>query len=116
MYCQGSGNTPQLQMSEMTLMHVAATAGHTSIAQRLRELGLSPSAAASSARVQPLHLAATGGNVAMLRWLLQAGVKVDAPARGDLRPIHFASLDGHLPLLEALLSARASPSASATRL
>ncbi|CAE7803953.1 Ankyrin-1 [Symbiodinium microadriaticum] len=110
----GSGSDPQIQTSELSLMHVAAAAGHISMAEALQGMEMSPTAAASSSKLQPLHLAAAGGHVAMLGWLLLARGQVDARARGDLCPIHLASLDGHLQALEALLSFRASPNAVAT--
>eukprot|EP00439_Symbiodinium_sp_Y106_P078905 s1645_g17.t1 len=112
-----SGSDPQLQMGELSLMHVAAAAGHISMAHSLQEMHvshLSPTAAASSSKLQPLHLAAAGGDLTMLRWLLLARGQADARARGDLCPIHLACLNGHLQVLEALLSFRASPNAVAT--
>ena len=67
----GSGGDLQLQASELSLMHVAATAGHTAVAQWWKEQGLSPLAAALSARLQPLHLAANGGP-----WVLTLAVSI----------------------------------------
>ena len=84
-------------------MHVAAAAGHISMAEALQGMEMSPTAAASSSKLQPLHLAAAGGHVAMLGWLLLARGQVDARARGDLCPIHLASLDGHLQAGAAIL-------------
>ena len=86
-------------MGELSLMHVAAAAGHISMAHSLQEMHvshLSPTAAASSSKLQPLHLAAAGGDLTMLRWLLLARGQADARARGDLCPIHLACLNGHL--------------------
>ena len=70
--------------------------------------GADADAATYPERVTPLHTAARLGNLAILRRLLDCGVKVDAQLKNTkLTPFLLAAYYGHTDCLQALMEAGA---------
>lgn len=57
---------------------------------------------ALGARLTPLHLAAQGGHIELVEWLLEQGVDINAKAFKDLTPLHFTICYGQKELLDPL--------------
>jgi len=59
----------------------------------------------------PLHVAAHGGDPAVVRALLQAGATTECRTQGGYTPLHLAALMGHQNALLMLLSGGSQPAA-----
>ncbi|KAI5804619.1 hypothetical protein DFH27DRAFT_600132 [Peziza echinospora] len=60
----------------------------------------------------PLHRAAEGGNLELVRSMIDQGTAVDVNSRWSTTPLHFACMYGHRPVVSFLLSHGASPNYS----
>jgi hypothetical protein len=58
---------------------------------------------------QALHAAAAAGSVKLVRILLNAGAKLDAPGTGGNTPLHYCAHRGHAEVVKLLLDAGADP-------
>ena len=90
-----------------TILHVAATAGHTKAIEALVELGASISVRDEKGRT-PLHEAAGGGHVAAISTLLAAGASLSARNEDRETPLHKAAAYGHPEAIRILVGAGAS--------
>jgi ankyrin repeat protein len=59
---------------------------------------------------QPVHQAAKGGHVEVLRFLLDSRAEVNARTRAGVTPLHFAAAMGHLEAVRFLLERGADES------
>jgi ankyrin repeat protein len=74
----------------LTLLHVAAACGQTSLARFLIEKGLAVDAKSASKGSTPLHLAAVQAYNQTVKFLLSKGAPISAPDRCGLTPLHLA--------------------------
>ncbi len=94
-----------------TALVLAARNGHAEIVDRLRRAGASGDVDVPRFRAAALMKAASAGDVAEVRALLQAGVPVNVPdpADGDFTALSQAVFGGHAGAVELLLEAGADP-------
>lgn len=88
-----------------TALMMAALKGHLAWVQRLAARG----AALRREGWTPLHYAASGGGFDVVRWLLDQGVPVDAPAPNRSTPLMMAARYGASESVELLLARGADP-------
>ncbi|MFM7506359.1 MAG: ankyrin repeat domain-containing protein [Rubrivivax sp.] len=88
-----------------TALMMAALKGHLAWVQRLAARG----AALRREGWTPLHYAASGGGVDVVRWLLDQGVPIDAPAPNRSTPLMMAARYGASESVELLLARGADP-------
>jgi ankyrin repeat protein len=95
-----------------TALHFACFFGHPESARLLVEAGAPLDAVAPAfGAVQPLHSAAAGGKVEIVRLLLEHGADPNATQAGGTTPLHTAARHGSRDMVEALLAHDASPGA-----
>lgn len=96
-----------------TPLHLAAYAGESGTTRRLLEAGAQTSVIAeNSERNSPLHAALAGkGDLQVVRILLEAGARPDAPASRGVTPLHLAASRGDLEAITLLMEAGARPEA-----
>jgi ankyrin repeat protein len=93
-----------------TPLVLAAGAGHTKAAQVLIRAGAAPNLPDASARTAT-HLAAGGGHVALLRWMLtEGGAASEVKDVNKWTPQHFAAWHGRTEVLDVLLRLKAAQS------
>ena len=107
---QSRRNPDPVDRLGMTPLMLAARYGHTGAAERLLELGASPSARDEEER-SPLHHAAEGGSAGIVRLLLDAGADAGAADAYGRTPLHTAAEHGGAAAVELLLGAGAPPDA-----
>jgi len=83
-----------------TALMMAALKGHLAWAQRLVAAG----AAINRVGWTPLHYAASGGGVDVLRWLLEQGAQIDAPSPNRSTALMMAARYGASESVEVLLA------------
>ena len=88
-----------------TALMMAALKGHLAWAQRLVQKG----AAVNRAGWTPLHYAASGPGVDVLRWLLDQGAAIDAPSPNRSTALMMAARYGASESVEVLLARGADP-------
>ena len=86
-----------------TLLHLAATNGHTETVLLLLRLGAETSVVIG-AWDTPLHQAALHGHVSTVKAMLEAGCPVDVVNSNDWSVLHAAALGGNAELLKEVLS------------
>jgi ankyrin repeat protein len=91
--------------SETALMF-AALHGELDAARQLMQRG----AQVNRPGWAPLHYAATGGHVAMVRWLLEQSAYIDAHSPNRTTPLMMAARHRRLQVLELLVEEGADPS------
>src|SRR5260370_31178877 len=85
---------------------------HPDLARELIERGADVSAAARNAqRVAPVHAAASVGDSASMRLLLERGADPNARQHMGYAPLHAAAANGDRPTTEVLLAHGAHPHA-----
>ena len=57
----------------------------------------------------PIHAAAAGNHIAVVRLLLDAGADPNATQQDEFRPLHSAAQNGNLELVRLLLDHKADP-------
>ena len=90
-----------------TILHAAATAGHTKAIEALVKLGASISVRDERGRT-PLHEAAGGGHVTAVSTLLAAGASLSARNEDRETPLHKAAAYGHPEAIRIRVGAGAS--------
>jgi uncharacterized protein len=83
-----------------TALMMAALKGHLAWAQRLVAKG----AAVNRDGWAPLHYAASGGGVDVVRWLLEQGARIDAPSPNRSTPLMMAARYGASESVDLLLA------------
>ena len=106
-----------IQMSEKDAVNIcdsegasalllAAAKGHTDVVRVLKDMGAKMDAAKLNG-VNALHLAASGGYVSTVEWLLETLPATLANASSEMgTPMHFAAGYGHAEVCRALLDAQ----------
>ena len=95
-----------------TALHFAAFFGQESCARVLLDHHADPGAVAKNAmQVMPLHSAAAGRNLAIVRALLEHGAPVNARQHQGWTALHEAAQSGDQAMVELLLKHGASPNA-----
>ncbi len=95
-----------------TPLHFAAFFGQESAARVLLEHHADAGALADNPqRVMPLHSAAAGRNLAIVRALLEHGAPVNARQQKGWTALHAAAQHGDAPMVEVLLKYGANPNA-----
>jgi ankyrin repeat protein len=84
-------------------VHAAAQAGDLTKVQELVRADRAQLTAADENGGTPLHLAAAGGHLELVRWLLESGAPPDATDNGSNTPLQGATLAGHLEAARLLL-------------
>ncbi len=96
-----------------TALHLAAYFAHPDVVALLLERGADPCAVASNAaRVTPLHSAAAGRSVEVVRLLLHHPVDVNARQQGGWTALHEAALLGDADMVRLLLGRGAAAQAA----
>jgi uncharacterized protein len=95
-----------------TALHLAAFFGQEDAAQALLERGADVAAVARNPDLQvtPLHSAAAGGHIAIVKLLLEHGADPNARQGGGFTPLHSAAQNDDRESVEALLAAGADAS------
>src|SRR6516162_918646 len=109
-------NDPRLAFARsgdgFTALHLAAFFGHESVAGILLEHHADAGAVAENPmKVMPLHSAAAGRNLAIVRALLEHGAPVNARQQKGWTALHAAAQHGDQPMVELLLKYGANPNA-----
>ena len=91
--------------ADETALMMAALRGNLALAQSLVQSG----AALNRPGWTPLHYAASGSDVAVMRWLLDKGAAVDAPSPNRSTALMMAARYGALDSAELLLERGANP-------
>jgi len=89
---------------DMTLLHLAASDGHTDIAALLINKGANVDARIDEYDMTPLHVAAVSGQAAVVELLLAEDADVNAHARRGKTSLEYAIRHGHLDVFELLIS------------
>jgi len=95
-----------------TALHLAAFFGHENVARVLLEHHADAGAVADNPmKVMPLHSAAAGRNLAIVRALLEHGAPVNAKQQQGWTALHAAAQHGDQVMVELLLKYGANPNA-----
>jgi len=95
-----------------TALHLAAYFRHAEIAQALIRAGADVHAVAPGfGNVQPLHSAAAGDSLSIVKMLLEAGANPNARQQMGYTPLHSAANSGDLEIARLLLQHGADPAA-----
>lgn len=94
-------------------LHTSARDGRLSIVQALVKAGFAVNTRCGFSQTSPLHDACRGtmDSPDIVRTLLDAGARIEAPSKVGKRPLHFASNSGHVETVRALLAAGANANA-----
>lgn len=84
-------------------IHAAAQAGDLARVRELAGANRSQLTAVDENGATPLHLAAAGGHLELVRWLLESGAPPDATDGGGNTPLQGATLAGRLEVARLLL-------------
>ncbi len=91
-------------------LQLACFFGHEEISLWLIDQGADVNAVAQNAfHIQPIHAAATTGNLKVLTSLLQHGADANAKQQNDFTPLHTAADKGDVAMTRLLLEYGASP-------
>jgi ankyrin repeat protein len=93
-----------------TPLHLACFFGQRLCAQLLVQKGAGVNAAAENPmKVMPIHSAAAGHHLDIVKLLLKQGADANAQQQGGFTALHAAAMNGDEPMVEALLKASANP-------
>lgn len=93
-----------------TPLHLACFFGQPLTAQLLIRQGAEVDAVAENPmKVRPLHSAAAGHHLDIVKLLLEKGADANAQQQGGFTALHAAAMNGDAPMVEALLKAGADP-------
>lgn len=95
--------------SRSTAFHQAVSGGHESVVKLLLDTeGINLEEKCTESELPPLHVAARGGYVGVVRQLLAHGASARSTSHQELTPLHLAAQGGHLNIVNQLLKAHAT--------
>lgn len=103
------GVPPDLATEGQTALMHAAAGPHRDVVELLLARGADPAAAVPPRGLTPLHGAAWGGDVSIIRRFLDLGARVDATADQGVTPLMKAAWSGKPAAVRVLLGAGADP-------
>ena len=86
-----------------TAIHVAALHGYVNVVEILLDHSADVNDEDARRKRRPLHFAAGGRKLPMVRFLIRRGARVDAEAHDAIQPIHEASWSGSVDIIDALI-------------
>jgi ankyrin repeat protein len=96
-----------------TAMHMAAERGHLEIAKLLQlKRGADTVAARDNNDMTALHMAADNGHLALVEWLLELGVDIEAKNTDGKTALQLAAHKKHLAVAKLLLNHGANAKAT----
>ena len=105
-----AGANPNTEDAEGdTPLLIACALGSAGIVRSLLKAGVSPQGQPLKGnKLPPLHLAARSGSVDVVKELISAGARIDAPSRLGRSALHLAAMTGFPEVVQYLLSQRAN--------
>ncbi|XP_031557765.1 uncharacterized protein LOC116294318 [Actinia tenebrosa] len=86
-----------------TALILASYGGHDEVVKELLQNGADPLIQKTSSKITALHVAAIGGNTAVMEYLLSYGAKIEALDSSYMTPLHGAAASNQASALKFLL-------------
>jgi len=86
------------------IMLDVAAGGHLAVFIYLHEHGFPVNSGSSDYAVKPIHQAAKGGHLELVRWLTDHDVSLETQDRDNLSAVHYAAEGGNTQMLEFILT------------
>jgi ankyrin repeat protein/L-ascorbate metabolism protein UlaG (beta-lactamase superfamily) len=95
--------TSSIDDKGFTALHAAAARSRKNLVAFFLKKGADTNVQTTEGKYTPMHYAALGGDVAIVKMLLAKGAKVDLREMKNRTPLYFAAYRGHLDVVKLLL-------------